>query len=261
MKSSLRIAASQFPVSGNINRNARYIEAQMEEAAEKGAQLIHFPETALTGWGPSHFESFKNYNWDILDDHVKIICKLSLSLNIWVVLGAMRQIENGLPRNCIQVISNEGLVSGIYDKQRIYKAEKGYYSPGNKPLVIEINGFKCGFLICYDDCFPELYEVYRDMGVGLLFHSIYNAGTRKAKARRFKDIIKANLIVRAMDHQMWISASNSSKRYSSFPACVVRPDGSMNRSRPNVAGIVVEDYPLAKLGWIYNNREIYRDRE
>ena len=256
MKPSLRIAASQFPVTGSISRNARHIEAQMKEAAKRGAQLIHFPETSLTGWGPTHFKSFKNYNWDILNDHVQKICKLSLSLNLWVVLGLMRQIENGLPRNCIQVISNEGLIAGFYDKQRLYKPEKGYYSPGNKPLIIEINGFKCGFLICYDDCFPELYEVYRDMGVGLLFHSFYNAGSSKKKATNFKDICKASLIVRAMDNQMWISASNSSKRYSPLPACVVRPDGTMIRSRPNLAGIVIEDYPIAKLGWTYNNREI-----
>ena len=203
-----------------------------------------------------NFKSFKNYNWDSLDHHTQKICKLSLSLNLWVVLGLMRKIENGLPRNCIQVISNEGLIAGFYDKQRLYKTEKGYYSPGNKPFVIEVNGFKCGFLICYDNCFPELYEVYRNMGVGLLFHSFYNAGRGKAKATSDKDIFIANLIVRAMDNQMWISASNSSKRYSPLSACVVRPDGTMIRSRRNVAGIVIEDYPIAELGWTYNNREI-----
>ncbi|MBT8350948.1 MAG: hypothetical protein KJO26_06920, partial [Deltaproteobacteria bacterium] len=95
----------------------------MKEAAEKGVQLIHFPETALTGWGPSHFKSFQNYNWVNLDHQVQRICGLSLSLNLWVVLGLMRRMANGLPRNCLQVISNEGLVAGIYDKQRLYKAE------------------------------------------------------------------------------------------------------------------------------------------
>lgn len=257
MNSSLRIAASHFSVSGSIARNARYIESQMKEAAEKGVQLIHFPETALTGWGPSHFKSFQNYNWAKLNHHVKKICELSLSLNLWVVLGLMRPIEKGLPRNCLQVISNEGLIAGSYDKQRLYKIERGYYSPGNKPLLLEVNGFKCGFLICYDNCFPVLYEVYRDMGVGLLFHSFYNAGTCKTKATKYKDIFTANLIVRAMDHQMWISASNSSKRYSPLSACVVRPDGTMIRSRRNHAvGMVIEDYPIAKLGWTYNNKEI-----
>ena len=256
MNAYLRIAASQFPVSRNIVRNGIYIQTQMREAANRDVHVIQFPETSLSGYGPEHFDSFKNYEWDILDYHTRKICDLALSLNLWIILGSTRQVERELPRNCVHVISNTGEIIGSYDKQRLYNQEKEYYSLGNKPLVIEINGFKCGFLICYDNCFPDLYEVYRDMGVGLLFHSFYNAGSGKAKATTGKGIFKANLIVRAMDNQMWISASNSSKRYSPLTACVVRPDGTMIRSRPNVAGIVIEDYPIAELGWTYNNREI-----
>jgi len=254
MKSSLRIAASQFPVCGNIARNGRYIQAQMKEAATKGVQVIQFPETSLSGYGPSHFESFKNYDWDILDHHTRTICDLALSLDLWVVLGSTRQVERELPRNCVHVISNTGVIVGSYDKQRLYSREKEYYSPGNEPLVIEVNGFKCGFLICYDNCYPTLYDVYRNMEVGLLFHSFHNAGNRDVTS--IKDLMLAILMVRAADNQMWISASNSSKRYSPLSACIVRPDGSMVRSRRNVAGIVIEDYPKAELGWTYDNRKI-----
>ncbi len=91
------------------------------------------------------------------------------------------------------------------------------------------------------------------MEVGLLFHSFHNAGNRDATG--IKDLMLAILIVRAADNQMWISASNSSKRYSPLSACIVRPDGSMVRSRRNVAGIVIEDYPKAELGWTYDNRK------
>ena len=254
MKSSLRIAASQFPVSANIARNGRYIQAQMKEAAANGVHVIQFPETSLSGYGPTHFESFNNYEWDLLDDHTRTICAFAVSLNLWVILGSTRQIEGELPRNCVHVISNTGMIVGSYDKQRLYHREKEYYSPGNEPLVIEINGWKCGFLICYDNCYPALYDVYRNMGVGLLFHSFHNAGNREVTS--IKDLMRAMLIVRAADNQMWISASNSSKRYSPLSACIVRPDGSMARSRRNVAGIVIEDYPKAELGWTCDNRKI-----
>jgi predicted amidohydrolase len=254
LESSLRIAASQFPVSGNIARNARYIESQMHEAATQGVQVIQFPETSLSGYGPKHFESFNNYEWNILDNHKRKICDLASSLNLWVVLGSTRQAEPELPRNCVQVISNTGVIVGTYDKQRLYSSEKEYYSLGTEPLVIEINGFRCGFLICYDNCYPELYDVYRNREVGLLFHSFHNAGNRHVTS--IKDLMLANLIVRAADYQMWISASNSSKRYSPLSACIVRPDGSMVKSRRNVAGIVIDDYPKAKLGWTYDNRKI-----
>ncbi len=254
MKPSLRIAASQFPVSGSIPRNARYIQAQMKEAAIKGVQVIQFPETALSGYGPAHFKSLENYQWDILDHHTREICELASTLNLWVVLGSTRQVDRELPRNCVHVISNTGVIVGSYDKQRLYRGEKKYYSPGNEPLVIEINGFKCGFLICYENCYPALYDVYRNMEVGLLFHSFYNAGN--VKATSIKDLMLAILIVRAADNRMWISASNSSKRYSPLSACIVRPDGSMVQSKRHAAGMVIDDYPKAELGWTYDNRKI-----
>lgn len=252
MKTSLRIAASQFPVCGRIVRNARYIESQMTEAAARGAQVIHFPETALPGYGPTHFESFDNYDWPTLDCYEQRIYELASSLDLWVVLGSMRRIEAGLPRNCIQVISNEGAVVGVYDKRRLYRGEKAYYSPGDSSLVIEINGCRCGFLVCYDNCYPELYDEYRDLGVELLFHSFHNAGNPGPTS--IKDVMLANLIVRAADNQMCISASNSSKRYSPLFACIVRPDGTMVKAPRNVSAMATDKYPVDELGWTYDNR-------
>jgi len=43
MKLTLSIAAAHYSVSGNITRNAQFIESQMKEAAENCVQLIHFP--------------------------------------------------------------------------------------------------------------------------------------------------------------------------------------------------------------------------
>lgn len=252
MKSLLRIAASQFPVSGSVARNARYIETQMKEASKAKVQVIHFPEGALSGYGHKHFESIESYEWDVLANHTQRICELASSLNLWTVFGSMRQIERELPRNCLHVVSNRGVIAGTYDKQRLTRGEKERYSPGSGPLVIEINGVKCGFLICYDNCFPELYDTYRNMEVGLLFQSFYNAGN--SHANNIKDLAPATHIVRAADNQMWISSSNSSERYSPILACIVRPDGSMVRAKRHVTGITIDNYPEAKLGWTYNNR-------
>ena len=225
----------------------------MKEAADKGVEVIQFPETSLSGYGPAHFESFSTFEWDILDYYTQKICDLASSLKMWVILGSMRQVDGESPRNCVHVVSNQGVIVGGYDKRRLYRNEKDYYSPGNEPLVLEIKGFKCGFLICYDNCYPELYDIYRDMGVGLLFHSFHNAGNRELTS--IKNLMIAGLITRAADNQMWISASNSSKRQSPLSACIVRPDGTMVKSRRNVSGFVTEDYPKVELGWTYDNRE------
>ena len=252
MSEKIRIAAAQFPVSDIITRNVRYIQNQIEEAANQGATVIQFPETALSGYAPKYFDSLKNYPWGDFETHTQHICRLASAFGLWVILGSMRRVEGELPKICVKVISNKGAVVGVYDKRRLYGKEKQMFSPGSTPCVVEINGYKCGFLICYENCFPELYEEYRDLGVGLVFHSFYNAAKRKATS--IKDLMLATLRVRAADNQMWISASNSSKRYSPLSACIVRPDGSLVRVRRNVAGLVIDSYPSEELGWKYFNQ-------
>lgn len=252
MEEKIRIAAAQFPVSDNILKNVGYIQNQIEEAALQNATVIQFPETALTGYIPNHYVTLDEYAWDELEFHTQNICQQAASLGIWVVLGSMRNVDNELPKICINVISDYGEIVGVYDKRQLYGKEKELFSPGHKPCVVEINGHKCGFLICYENCFPKLYEEYRNMGVGLVFHSFYNAG--KQKSTSIKDLMLATLMVRASDNLLFISASNSSRRYSPLSACIVRPDGSMVRARRNVTDLALDSYPRNNLGWTYNNR-------
>ncbi len=248
----LRIASAQFPVSGNIDSNLTYIHKLIHQATQKDVQVILFPEGALPGYGPKHFDSFEGYSWDRLEEHTQNVCEAAKAHNIWVILGSMRRSADALPKNCTHVISSEGKIVGTYDKRRLYNREKEFYSSGDHPLIIEIGGYKCGFLICYDNCYPELYEEYRSAGVGLLFHSVFNAGNSKETG--IKDLGVANLIVRAADHQMWIAASNSSTRYSPLASSIVRPDGSMKRAKRHITSLVIDDYPIAELGWTYDNR-------
>jgi len=252
MNKYLRIAAAQFPVSHDIGKNYKYIEKLIKKASDSDVEVIHFPETALPGYFSTPKDDPSKFDWNTLESFTEDICDLAFSNKIWVILGSIRKKKGQLPRNCICVISDSGKIRGYYDKQRIYKAEIEYYSTGNSPFVVDIKGFKCGFLICYDSCFPELYTTYRKMGVGLIFHSFYNAGSKKGPTS-IKDLMAASLLVRSADNQIWISASNSSKAYCPCPATIARPDGSANKAKRHITSIVIEDYPKAELGWTYDN--------
>ncbi len=252
MSTEILIAASQFPVSGDISRNIRYILRHIERAAAVRATVVLFPETALPGYGPKHIESIKGYDWTRLSDCLVTVCNAARTHNIWVVLGSMRQQDQHLPLNCVHVISDEGQVKGTYDKRYLYRNEKEFYSSGYAPLVIDINSHSCGFLICNDNCYPKLYEEYRDLGVTLLFHSVFNAENEQATS--ISDLMDANLIVRAADHQMCIAASNSSAPYCPMPATIAKPDGTTVRAKRHVTSLVFDSYPPANLGWTYDNR-------
>lgn len=225
----------------------------MKEAAESGAHLIHFPETSLPGYGRSDFARSSADNWRELEDHTGEIANLSGKLGLWTVLGSCRKVaDEEKPANCVHVISDKGRVVGTYDKRQLTPSEFGWYSPGNKLLEITVNGVKCGFLICYESCFPDLFEEYRKSGVRLIFHACHNVSRKRQ--RLFNELTLAQIRTRAIDNQMWIATSNSAARYSFSKTCVARPDGSIRSLRKHSGGILLHDFPDMKLGWTYDNR-------
>jgi deaminated glutathione amidase len=254
MTQKLRIAICQFPVSGNIASNANFIRRFMKEAADAAAHVVHFPETALSGYEHSDFIPLSDNNWQGIEEQTKEIVNLAGKLGLWVVLGSCRRVvAREKTANCLHVISNTGRIVGTYDKQQLTPAESAWYTPGNGFLVITINGMKCGFLICYEACFPTLFETYRKKGVQLVFHSCHNVSGKPKPV--LQELALAQIRTRAADNQVWISASNSSARYSFSTACVARPDGSVRSSRRHVASILLHDFPDTELGWTYDNRK------
>jgi predicted amidohydrolase len=254
MTRKLRIAVCQFPVSRNIASNAIFIRRFMKKAAEAEAHVIHFPETALSGYGRTDFTPSSNENWQQLEEHTEEFVKLAGKLRLWVMLGSCQKVaDSEKPANCIHVISDTGRIVGTYDKQQLTPVESAWYTPGNSFLVVTINGIKCGFLICYELCFPALFETYREKGVQLIFHSCHTVS--RTPKPLFQELTLAQIRTRAADNQMWISSSASSARQAFSTSCIARPDGSVRCSKRHVNGLLLHDFPDTKLGWTYDNRK------
>lgn len=58
----IRLATSQFPASADAAANAEYIVRQIWEAQSQGADLVHFPETCLSGYADHDLESYEGYD-------------------------------------------------------------------------------------------------------------------------------------------------------------------------------------------------------
>ncbi|MHC4327843.1 MAG: carbon-nitrogen hydrolase family protein [Planctomycetota bacterium] len=254
----LKVATCQFPVSGSIRSNSDYIERFIEEAALNGADIVHFSEAALTGYPPKDVPSFQNFNWGDLKTETRNIMALAKKHDIWVILGSAHYIsDNEKPLNCLYIISDKGKIVDRYDKSMLTGGDLRFYTPGNHTVVLELNGFKLGFLICYDSCFPEMYNVYRHKDVTIMIHSFYNAH-HKGKTI-LDEIIPAEIRVRASDNLMWVFASNSSGHYSSWPTCIARPDGSLESLERGVPGILYREFPDDHRtrnfpSWTHNNK-------
>ena len=60
----LRLATCQFPVSGKIVENAKYIRDFLHQAAKAGAHLLHTSEASLSGYPGVDLPSFQDFDWN-----------------------------------------------------------------------------------------------------------------------------------------------------------------------------------------------------
>ena len=94
--------------------------------------------------------------------------------------SAHRFSEVSAPHNSLYVISDGGEVITRYDKRFLGGTDLDHYSPGSHFSTWELDGIRCGALICYDYRFPELYRQYVSLGVQVMFHS-FHAGNASAE--------------------------------------------------------------------------------
>ncbi len=254
--SKMRVASCQFPVSENITENAGWILNQMVEAADSGAQVVHFPECSLSGYPGVDMESLEGFNWSELRTWTHSVIKLADSLDLWVVLGSIHQVGEGFkPMNCLYVINPDGKIKERYDKRFCTNDDLDHFSAGEHFSVVDIHGIKCGFLICFDVRFPELYREYRKLDVEFIFQSFYNA--RQKPGGIHPKIMPVTARTRAATNYFYMSITNSSTP-SSWPCHFITPDGLVGGTiEVDKPGILVSDVDLSEK--YYDASRAYRN--
>lgn len=235
--SKLKIATAQFAVTGSINRNATQISRYIEKAAKLKANIIHFSESALSGYAGIDFPNFTNYDWDLLDEQTKKIQQLAKKKNIYVVFGSAHKIKDSdKPHQSLYLVNPDGNIQARYDKRFCIKSELRRYTPGNKCITFNLNSVKCALLICFEIRFPEIYRDLYKKGVKCIFQSFYNA--RQKGPSVHTDIMQQSMQCRAASNAMWVSMSNSIAYYSPYASCFITPDGKiqkkLSRNKPGI---------------------------
>lgn len=242
---SLRIAVAQLPVAGNVARNLRTMLRQIEQGTEHGAQLVHFPEAALTGYFGKDVPSLAGLDWDAVARGERALAEAAARARVWVVFGSYRRARSPKPFNCVRVLSPRGELITTYDKHFLFdrNGEDNACSPGRQLKTFSVDGIRCGLLICNDSNRESLYRRYRARGVELLLHSFYNARSTRGRTA-FVELCLAQLRTRAFDHGLWISASNSCARYCPLPSCLAAPDGTVTGLQRHRTSVHVADVTL-----------------
>lgn len=146
-----KIALAQINMLvGGVNQNIEKIITFATEAAEQlEADLVVFPELAVTGYPPEDLLLRPGF-LELSNQGVEQL--LDLSHQIALLFGAPRMTENGL-RNCALLLTN-GKIQEEYSKYELpnYSVfdEKRYFAAGSAPCVFDFSGVNIGITICED---------------------------------------------------------------------------------------------------------------
>lgn len=252
----LRIASCQFPVSASIAENYNWIKVQMIEAKLKKADIVHFPECALSGYPGSDMKSLDGFDWKELFIATDSVLRMAKELKIWVILGSMHKLTgNNKPHNSLYLISPEGKISDRYDKRFCTEGDLEFFSPGDHFVIFEINGVKCSLLICYDIRFPELYREIRKLGADVILQSFYNARQKPGSIHPVIMHITAQAM--AASNYFYMSLTNSSAP-ESWPCYFITPDGLVqNKLSDNIPGVLISEVDLSEN--YYDASRAFRD--
>lgn len=171
----------------------------VRHAAASGATLICFPEQFATGWDP---ESRRNIQ-DISGTIVTGLQKLARENRINII-GSFRQSGGPLARNTAVVLDPDGLVLATYAKIHLFSPgnEQAGFESGNELGIFPLGPLTCGIAICYDLRFPELFRLYAEKGVQVVF---VPAAWPAQRLKHWELFITA----RAAENQMFVVGVNT----------------------------------------------------
>ncbi|MEU8588613.1 carbon-nitrogen hydrolase family protein [Streptomyces sp. NPDC048664] len=230
---ALRLAVAQSTVPedptdrGALRAAGQEIRALMVEAAEAGAQLVQFPEGAITypskhvmAAGPAGElvpADWSRAAWDVMREEAESITALAGKLGLWTVFGSVHPLTPpNRPHNSLYVVADGGQLVARYDKRFLSHTEVSYlYSPGHQPLVIEVDGIRFGFALCIEANFPEVFDEYERLDVDCVLLSVMVDDAPRARVAQAYGTL----------YNYWLGYSVPSQFSATVPSGVVAPGG------------------------------------
>ncbi|MDQ6751813.1 MAG: NAD+ synthase [Actinomycetota bacterium] len=196
MAAPLRIALAQIDVTvGDIPANERKLRDWLGRAHDAGAQLVLFPELALTGYPPEDLLLKEHFLFDARAALDRLAAEVHDAV---VVVGLPERSEDVY--NAAAVLS-EGAVRGIYRKVYLPNYgvfdEQRYFQSGRRGGLIEVGGHRIGVTVC-EDCWeagpPLSDEALAGATVAVnISASPYHAGKGVQREQMFAQRARDNL--------------------------------------------------------------------
>jgi len=168
---SLRAATVQFEMaSGDKNYNLSRIEHFAKKAKEAGAIAAAFHECSITG-----YTFARKLNREQLEEisepiprgpSIRRLINISAENDIYILAGLFEKGDDGKLYKAYVCTGPQGFVARY---RKIHPFINPHLTPGNEYVIFEIDGWKCGILICYDNNVIENVRATALLGAEIIF--------------------------------------------------------------------------------------------
>ncbi|MEK6301789.1 MAG: carbon-nitrogen hydrolase family protein [Acidobacteriota bacterium] len=168
---SHKIACVQMDVEiGNVEANRLKIVERIESAADCGAELVIFPECALTGYCFESLDEAKPFAETLDGPSAQAIVDACARTGTHVVAGFIERDGENFYNAAILCGPGGGGIIGNYRKVHLpFLGVDRFLTPGDKPFrVFDLPFGRIGINICYDASFPEASRALKLLGAELI---------------------------------------------------------------------------------------------
>ncbi len=176
MKKTVKVGLVQAAVSDDLKANLERAIEKINEAADRGAQIICLQELYRTKYFPREDrKDAARFSEKIPGESTRAFSILAKERRAVIIVPLFEKAGEGVYYNSAAVIDADGKLLGAYRKIHIPHDplfyEKSYFKPGNKGYQVYRTRYaKFSVLICYDQWYPEAARICTLKGAEILFY-------------------------------------------------------------------------------------------
>lgn len=185
---NIKITTAQFESkSGDKGYNLAVIERIAAEAAAEGSNVIAFHECSITGYTFAKDLSKKellkiaefipkvnkidnatdiNAKFIPEGDSIESLTEIASEYDIAILAGLFEKDSNDNIYKAHVCVTSDGVIA---KHRKLHPFINKHILPGDSYTVFDLNGWKCGILICYDNNILENVRATKLLGADIIF--------------------------------------------------------------------------------------------
>jgi predicted amidohydrolase len=240
------LALASPGIATSLDDGLAKVERLVSEAAERGAEIVCFPEAYLPG--------LRGVDLDVLpferEQEERVLAAVSRCARehaVATILGTERLTRAGR-ENVAVVFDARGRTLGVQTKNQIAPSEDEFYVPGDGRALFEVAGVKFGVVICHEGWrYPETVRWAAVRGAKLVFHP-HHTGSDRTGVRLTQwgsasaPYYERAMMMRSIENTIYFASVNYALRYQESATCLIAPSGQCQAFLPyGEEGVLVQE--------------------